>query len=40
MKLSAQNPTSAVLPEMIPAPIATAPSTTFHATVNHSRCRP
>jgi hypothetical protein len=40
MKLSAPKATRETLPVTIPTPIATTPSITFHATVNHSRSRP
>jgi hypothetical protein len=38
--LSTPNPTSATLPATTPAVIATAASTTFQVTVNHSRSTP
>ena len=40
MKLSAPKPIRETLPVAIPAPIATTPSTAFHATVNTSRRTP
>jgi hypothetical protein len=40
MKLSMPNPTSEMLPTIIPTTTATKPSTVFHTTVKYSNLRP